>query len=122
MGKSKLAKQRRRRLKYESYIQSQRWQRRKVEYFFLREKICWRCGTDQHIHLHHHTYVRLGKELSEDLVPLCHTCHRRVHDLHREMGGSLTEATIQAIEEHPDHPVKFTVVLVEPSWMRRRPA
>lgn len=79
--------------RYERYITSDAWTRRKVEYFWIREKVCWACGSKDSIHLHHHTYDRLGNELNEDLVPLCKTCHRLVHEHHRIHGGSLTEAT-----------------------------
>lgn len=117
----KLTRQQERQHKYEAYIQSGRWERRKAEYYFLHEKVCWRCGVTSNIHLHHHTYVRLGNELNEDLVPLCQDCHRRVHDLHREQPGyDLTDATIEAIGEHPRHRVGFRVVLVEPTWQRGR--
>lgn len=64
------------------------------------------------IHLHHHTYLRLGNELNEDLVPLCQTCHGRAHQIHRTGNvGDLTAATVAAIQEHPSH-LKREVVLV----------
>lgn len=107
--------------RYARYIKSDRWAKRKVEYYFRHDKVCWRCGSRDGIHLHHHTYLRLGNELNEDLVPLCPPCHRRVHALHgAEPGYDLTDATIEAIGEHPGHKVDFEVVLVEPNGPDRR--
>lgn len=100
-------------LAYDRYMQSSRWAKRKVEYYQRNHKLCWRCGTTVGIHLHHHTYLRMGHELDEDLVPLCQTCHQRAHDLATATPGhDLTAATIRAIAEHSRHLVGFSVVLV----------
>lgn len=89
-------------LKYEAYIQSKRWEQRKTAYYRLHAKECWRCGVTVKIHLHHHTYIRLGQEWDDDLVPLCESCHDRVHAIHKtERRLSLTEATIAALNETP---------------------
>lgn len=81
------------RLDYDQYISSSKWERRKVAYYAKHPRVCRACGTDERIHLHHHTYARMGHELDDDLVPLCQNCHDLVHRLHRAKRGSLTRAT-----------------------------
>lgn len=80
--------------RYEAYINSSRWERRRVAYFSRHPKVCRACGSKTQIHLHHHTYKRMGNEMDEDLVPLCQGCHDLCHKLHRANPGmSLTRAT-----------------------------
>ena len=86
-------------VEYLEYIASPRWKRRKLLYYAKYEKVCGACKSVQNIHLHHHTYARLGYEHDEDLVPLCELCHDEVHRLHKLSGRSksltaMTEAFI----------------------------
>jgi phage terminase large subunit GpA-like protein len=90
---------------YDWYISSTKWSDRKRSYYDSHAKICLACGSEQDIHLHHHTYKRLGKELNSDLIPLCEKHHRQVHELHRQRGGSLTVATKMVIEEVSGGPI-----------------
>lgn len=81
-------------VEYTDYLKSARWERRKVAYYAKHPKVCRACGDTQDIHLHHHTYKRLGHEHDTDLVPLCKSHHESVHRLHRaDRTLSLTEAT-----------------------------
>lgn len=43
---------------------------------------CKRCGSNKRLHVHHLSYQHHGDELNhlEDLVTLCRTCHKEVHD------------------------------------------
>lgn len=85
-------------LTYDWYINSSRWERRKGQYYARYPKVCRACGSKENIHLHHHTYVRLGQEHDDDLVPLCEPCHVVVHQLHRATRElSLTAATRQVV-------------------------
>lgn len=84
--------------KYQKYINSTKWERRKVSYYAHHPKVCRACAATELIHLHHHTYDRLGKEADDDMVPLCESCHELVHNLHRLRGGSLTKVTMEFIE------------------------
>lgn len=88
-------------IKYAEYITSRDWELRKKRYFATNYKGCWACGRTKDIHLHHHTYERLGAELDEDLVPLCEVCHTNVHRRHKGKKGAetLTESTLLYIEE-----------------------
>jgi hypothetical protein len=83
-------------MEYSSYITSSKWERRKGRYYAKHPRVCRGCGAKTNIHLHHHTYKRLGHELDEDLVPLCESCHVLVHQYHQEKNGwSLTRATAE---------------------------
>lgn len=80
-------------LTYEKYITSTRWERRRAAYYANHERKCRACGSKDNIHLHHHTYARMGNELDVDLVPLCEEHHTLVHRFHHGAGVSLTAAT-----------------------------
>lgn len=86
---------------YEDYIRSKRWERRRVAYFAKFPRACRACGSKTQIHLHHHTYKRMGNEMDEDLVPLCEGCHTLCHQYHRANSGmSLTRATGEFLKLH----------------------
>jgi hypothetical protein len=68
---------------YQAYIASEDWQKRRKA-FLLAFPICIRCGLprwlaviayDQDLHVHHKNYARVGRELDDDLEPLCRRCH-----------------------------------------------
>jgi 5-methylcytosine-specific restriction endonuclease McrA len=49
-------------------------------------RFCKACGSKKNLHVHHVTYERFGNELLTDLLGLCYTCHKGVHELHRKTG------------------------------------
>jgi len=64
---------------YGQYIQSSAWKQKALN---AKKRAGWRCqvcGRPQgviHLDVHHNTYTRLGYEIPEDLVALCHEdCH-----------------------------------------------
>ena len=78
--------------KYYEYIQSEAWKRKRRSFFSSKlyntyptgkragKFVCYHCGVDGNLHLHHRTYKRLGCELiNVDLIPLCVECHSKVH-------------------------------------------
>jgi hypothetical protein len=78
---------------YDDYMASPRWRRRREAYYARYPRVCRACETNKNIHLHHHTYARMGHEHDDDLIPLCETCHMQVHEFHRRTDHSLTTAT-----------------------------
>lgn len=84
---------------YETYIASSGWATRRKDYFEAHPRKCSSCGSTSKIHLHHKTYVRMGRELDEDLVALCESCHSKVHKLHRESSRSLAAVTDQFVKK-----------------------
>lgn len=81
---------------YEAYINSDAWAKKRLEYWRRAGYSCKAkgCGASQNLHVHHHTYERLGNERMSDLIGLCHAHHDQVHDFHKQNRGmTLTEAT-----------------------------
>jgi DNA-directed RNA polymerase subunit RPC12/RpoP len=61
---------------YSAYLKSAAWKKFKASIFSTRGHRCERCGFDRMmLHLHHKTYVRLGREQPEDVKILCVSCH-----------------------------------------------
>ena len=79
--------------RHDRYLASDGWKKRRKQYFSAHEEACLACGSKKEIHLHHKTYVRLGRELDEDLVPLCQGCHHRVHALEKLSPDGLAAVT-----------------------------
>lgn len=73
-------KPRDRRQKYEDYINSKAWQRRRLALFAKRGRRCESCGESRgEIHVHHLTYANFGNEKDMDLLVLCRACHMARH-------------------------------------------
>lgn len=64
---------------YARYLETPHWREFRDRYRASdRLQECFVCG-GENFELHHHTYVRLGQEEFEDVVPLCATHHHAVH-------------------------------------------
>jgi hypothetical protein len=79
--------------KYTAYMKSKEWAIRRYSYFDTHNKQCRACDSVKLIQLHHKTYVRLGDERDQDLVPLCKKCHTALHTFQRKSGINLWRAT-----------------------------
>lgn len=66
---------------YAAYLESAHWREFTQSYRANPETLheCFVCG-DHNYELHHHTYIRIGEELVQDVVPLCCAHHRAVHN------------------------------------------
>jgi 5-methylcytosine-specific restriction endonuclease McrA len=65
---------------YEKYLATPEWGYRRREMVKAAERKCGRCGRySPNLDVHHLTYERLGNELPEDLIVLCHDCHSLEH-------------------------------------------
>lgn len=68
---------------YEEYIVSDEWYKKRTAIVDLKGKKCAICGSENNIVIHHLNYDSLGHEEEnnfEDVVPLCKTCHSKIHD------------------------------------------
>jgi hypothetical protein len=54
--------------------------------------VCFICGEDYEIELHHRSYQHVGREQPHELVPLCESHHRMVERLVRGRWASRWEA------------------------------
>ena len=87
---NKKIKRIKRKTKYNKYILSKKWKKktRKIK------RVCWVCGSEKNIGIHHITYKRLYNEKQSDLVPLCWECHNEVHNIVLNEKVKLEEAHI----------------------------
>lgn len=107
-----------RRALYDSYMNSKAWQDKRREWYARwltlmgtppRCLVCGRRWTLRTGQLHHLTYMRLGAEEPEDLLPLCAADHVKLHELFdncatwRRLGRSAATAGIIAVlrRRHP---------------------
>ena len=69
-----------RRYRYDQYLRSQQWDliRRQVRTKY--KDTCQECFKAGKVEVHHKTYERIGAEHLDDLVALCRTCHKALHD------------------------------------------
>lgn len=87
-------------LAYSEYIQSTAWDRRRHEYFTKHGRACACCGAHAQ-ELHHLTYDRIGRELDDDLMGLCKSCHQDVTREHIATGRQdLRAATKRILRLH----------------------
>ena len=90
---------------YNKYIQSEAWRRKRRKFFTTKmyntypagkkagKFVCYCCGSDERLDLHHRTYKRLGEErIQQDFIPVCKKCHSDIHKLHKK-GRPLWGAT-----------------------------
>lgn len=69
---------------YNDYLKSEHWKQKKLEYESSGRLLrCLTCNDEKYI-LHHRSYVRLGDESLNDLIPLCKTCHHKIHQWFKE--------------------------------------
>lgn len=81
---------------YHSYLQSDDWRELKKRYLSSKlPKSCYGCfkpyGTYR-VEFHHRTYKRLGCERLLDIVPVCRSCHEKMHNEH-SLGRTLWDST-----------------------------
>lgn len=67
-------------IKYNLYIISDDWKKKREEVFLYRWRVCQKCWSTDNLHIHHSTYVRLYKEHIKDLFVLCWYCHINLHE------------------------------------------
>ena len=86
----------RRRAVYDAYLASHSWRARRKAWYaaWLTSHgtpplyvVCDRAWSIRSGHLHHLTYMRIGKEDDRDLVPLCAPHHRRLHEILERHAG-----------------------------------
>ena len=70
---------------YEAYMRSAAWQKKREERLAVDDYKCVMCGRPlakcKSCQIHHANYSRLGNEnVLTDLVSLCGSCHRKIHN------------------------------------------
>jgi 5-methylcytosine-specific restriction endonuclease McrA len=76
------------RAEYSAWMGGEAWLARRAAWYrrwvaaHEAEPVCQVCESTWTLrrgHLHHLSYARLGHEADRDLVPLCRSCHQRLH-------------------------------------------
>jgi hypothetical protein len=60
---------------YHRYLASREWALKKEAVKRRAKGACERCWKNPHEQTHHLTYIRVGRELLEDLLGVCRPCH-----------------------------------------------
>lgn len=69
---------------YNEYLKSNHWARLRSEYI-PKDMKCSMCHKRvSSLQLHHLTYVNIGNEQADDLLPLCEQCHKLIHQIPKE--------------------------------------
>jgi hypothetical protein len=80
---------------YDEYLRSAHWRDLRARYVAKFGPLeCFVCGTPVSVQLHHCTYERIGCELLIDVVPMCRSHHRGLHNFCKHHRVSLIEAHI----------------------------
>jgi 5-methylcytosine-specific restriction endonuclease McrA len=75
---------------YAEYLASSWWQGRRKRALKLAGYRCQECGRKARpLHVHHLTYVRVGRERDVDLQVLCPDCHDRKHQVDADANAHL---------------------------------
>lgn len=76
---------------YKKYMKSPEWEQKKQERIAI-DNCCVMCQRPlnkiRSLQVHHITYARLGNEnVLTDLVTLCGTCHKKIHNYYNRVRG-----------------------------------
>jgi len=66
---------------YSTYLQSEAWKKKRNEIMQRDNKQCRFCGQREALQVHHLTYKNLGNENEQELITLCKSCHKMLHDV-----------------------------------------
>jgi hypothetical protein len=72
--------QKERREKYQNYLASEQWWKRRAMVLRRANDICEGCGLRAATQVHHLTYQHIFSEFLFELVAVCDECHLRLHD------------------------------------------
>ena len=81
---------------YRQYLKSEEWRETKKR--LSPGKMCFICGIDGRLNLHHTTYLTMGHESGDDLIWLCKPHHKKVHNLVKNSGVSLKTAHLVLLD------------------------
>jgi hypothetical protein len=69
-----------RRSTYQWYLGTAFWREQREAVLRRAKGVCEQCKQRSAVQIHHLTYVRIFKELPNDLMALCQKCHAEIHN------------------------------------------
>lgn len=86
---------------YLNYLQSETWRLRRIRSLELAKYHCAICWSHTNLDVHHNTYAHLGAESDDELIVLCHPCHKLFHNSLYPLCGAykLTENDAKFMKE-----------------------
>lgn len=79
--------------KYQSYIRSDKWKKKKEERLKKDNYICLNCGSKEKLEIHHKNYNSLYNEDISDLKTLCEKCHKKITEKTRKKKKVITDCS-----------------------------
>jgi hypothetical protein len=83
--------------RYDRYLRSRAWQKKRAKVLKRANGICEICGDDPPTQIHHLTYQNLGHEQLDELRALCNHCHIMLHEekIYRNSVGRTTSGALE---------------------------
>lgn len=95
---------------YAAYLQSEAWEKKRMQRLILSRKACEACGATERLHVHHLTYERIFREEMGDLMTLC--------DVHHEAAEEMIGKGVIPRKGDPEQIAEQTLSLIAPTRMR----
>ncbi|WP_109993337.1 HNH endonuclease [Salinisphaera sp. LB1] len=73
---------------YDKYLKSSKWKEKREKVLLRAQGVCEGCRETAASEVHHLTYRNVGDELLFQLVAVCNSCHKRLHDSEDEFPES----------------------------------
>jgi len=64
---------------YKRYLKSEDWEVIRNKVLIRDKRKCCFCLSNKNLEVHHETYKNVFYEDLDDLITLCHDCHRAIH-------------------------------------------
>lgn len=68
-------------MKYEDFLQSEFWKTIRRRFYQKKTtiKVCFICGSNKNLQLHHRSYKKIFHNTTNNLICLCGSCHTSIH-------------------------------------------
>lgn len=104
--------------KYERYIRSDTWKKRRHKALNRAEHRCQVCYSKKRLDVHHRTYRRFENERDADLTVLCRRCHDLFHD-HKRQERERAEVGKPKKQPNPNHVRQARQIKKKRKWQKR---
>ena len=99
-----------RRRSYHEYMHSEEWRQKRLKILKRDGFRCQMCGSGKNLRVHHINYEHLDTDAElDDLITLCDTCHRKIHeqDIKKKSPLSLFDE-----DDEPNNNAMFQLALI----------